>query len=118
MRFYLILVLGVSSVWALPQASAEQQKQLTKSQFISMFRQDLLAPCEDKNFMRCIRSDQVTCTGYVRGIIQSCDHHVPALITESNINQVGDNYANCVMDGLMKKFNLTDQQLMACESGQ
>jgi len=95
---------------------AAAEEQLTRKQYIEMFRDDLLAPCHETSFVSCLESTEAQCVKQVNKLIEKCGQKLPDIINKNNFNTSVDHYANCVFGGLQQQFDKSSEEIGQCET--
>ena len=109
-----LLLLALFLAGTASDVLAEQQ--LSRQQYVEMFREDLLAPCHNPTFVACLDSSTAHCQQQVSGLIDTCSQQLPATITRQNFDSSADEYANCVFNGLHEAFGKSSEEIGMCET--
>ena len=94
--------------------AAEQT--MSREDYVARSHDDLLAPCKNENFARCLGTSRSECENRVNQLVKDCSQKLPANLTEKNFDVSADEYASCVFGGLQKSFNKSSEQIGDCEN--
>ena len=106
----LLLCLGVLPV------SLLAEEQISREAYVAQSYDDLLGPCKDPDFVRCLGSSEKQCLEQVNRLVDQCSRRLPAVITTRNFDNLADEYAGCVFGGLQEAFGMSSEEIGQCEN--
>ena len=114
MNSKIIIVVGLTFILSYTQfVSAKEQ---SRDDFIASMKTDLLMPCSDKNFMKCIGSNESECTTKVNQLIRDCKNSLPAVLTDTNSDSIADNFSVCFSSGIITAFSVSEKKYNTCSA--
>ncbi|MFO8025336.1 hypothetical protein [Thiohalophilus sp.] len=91
-------------------------EQISRETYVAQSYDDLLGPCKDPAFVRCIGSSEKQCLQQVNRLVDQCSRRLPGVITTQNFDNSADEYATCVFSGLQEIFGMNSEEIGQCEN--
>lgn len=114
MNFKMILVVGLTFILSYTQSV--NAKEQSRDDFIASMKPDLLKPCSDSDFMKCIGSNKSECTIKINQLIRDCNSSLPAVLTDANSDSSADSFSVCFSRGTIKAFSVSEKIYNTCSA--
>jgi hypothetical protein len=108
------MVAGLFLLSASFPLAAEQS--MSREDYVLRSHDDLLAPCRNEGFARCLGTSSSECEKRVNQLVTDCSGKLPATITEKNFDASAGDYVSCIFAGLQKSFNKSSEEIGDCEN--
>ncbi len=92
------------------------EEQISREAYIAQSYDDLLGPCKNPAFVRCLGTSEKQCLQQVNRLVDQCSRRLPATITTQNFDDSADTYASCVFEGLKETFGMSNEEIGQCEN--
>ncbi len=80
-----------------------------------MMQEQMMASCNDKEFLACIGISKKKCTSSTTEAISDCDHLFPKVMSAMNDTTMGA-HGECVSSNILKNAGISADQLDYCDS--
>lgn len=112
MNSKIAMIVGLTIIMSYTQlVSAKDQ---SRDDFLESMKPDLLKPCSDSAFMKCVDSNESECIVRINHLIQDCKINLPVVMTDINRDKSADKFSVCFNKGIIKKFSISEQKYNSC----